>query len=161
VRILIAALADSANVGTPGDKLNLMGVRPSSALAILSRNLQNDSVYPSNEEWENMLIEKYPVGWAVDAGKPEPVLAYLIDLPGVAMQGRTFADAVAKLRNVAPEVLATYRREGRTLPAPSAEPNLQVGALQWLRARLFQAPAAANAPTAEINVGADVELTPA
>ena len=105
-----------------------------------------------------MLIENYPVGWAVGVGKPEPVLVYLIDLPGIAMQGRTLKDALGKLQAVAPSVLATYRREGRALPQPSREPNLLIGGVQWLRAaRLSQA----KTSPSELELGADIQLAPA
>lgn len=102
-----------------------------------------------------MLIESYPVGWAVDAGKAESVLAYLIDLPGIAMQGRTFADAITKLRAVAPEALATLRRDGAVLPSPSAEPSLRIGAIQWLRARRRE-----PVGDSDLELASDVQLAP-
>lgn len=80
-----------------------------------------------------MLIEGYPVGWAVSAHHPEPFTAFLVDLPGVAMQGRTFAEALAKLTAVTPEILAIHRRDG-TLKPPSPEPALQVGSVRWMYA---------------------------
>lgn len=78
-----------------------------------------------------MMVENYPVGWALDTGKPEPVLAYLIDVPGIAMQGRTMSEALRKLQAIAPTVLATYQREGIGLPKPSPEPSLRIGRVKW------------------------------
>lgn len=77
-----------------------------------------------------MIVEEYPVGWAVDHRKAEPILAYLIDLPGIAMQGSTMQEAEAKLRAVAPVILQQYRAEGRSLPVPSSEPSMQVAAVE-------------------------------
>jgi len=77
-----------------------------------------------------MLIEGYPVGWAIDTRKPEPVLAYLIDIPGIAMQGRTMKEAVRKLQVFAPTVLSRYLKEGTQLPQPSREPNLLIASVQ-------------------------------
>lgn len=78
-----------------------------------------------------MLIQGYPVGWAISANHPEPFTAFLVDLPGVAMQGRTFPEALAKLTAVAPEILAAHKRDG-TLKPPSPEPAMQVGAVAWM-----------------------------
>lgn len=80
-----------------------------------------------------MIIEGYPVGWALDARHSAPFTVYLIDLPGVAMQGRTFREAVGKLQEAAPQVLGIYRREGKLLPTPSPEPGLGIRSIQWLR----------------------------
>ena len=77
-----------------------------------------------------MLIEQYPVGWAIGSGKPEPVLAFLMDVPGIAMQGKSWAEAVAKLQAFAPAALAVLRREGK-LPRPSAEPAFKVARVKW------------------------------
>jgi predicted RNase H-like HicB family nuclease len=78
-----------------------------------------------------MLIETYPVGMALDVGKAEPFLAYLIDLPGVAMQGRSANEAREKLKAIVPAVLATYRKEGTVLPPASPEPSLTIGRVRW------------------------------
>jgi len=77
-----------------------------------------------------MLIETYPVGWALVPRKSEPVLAFLIDIPGIAMQGKSWAEAVGKLRAFAPRALAVYRDEGR-LPKPSPEPAFKVSRVKW------------------------------
>lgn len=78
-----------------------------------------------------MLVEDYPVGWALDARETEPVLAYLIDLPAIARRGRSLTEALSKLEGVAPAILATYRREGTVLPQPSPQPNLRIGGVRW------------------------------
>lgn len=105
-----------------------------------------------------MLVENYPVGWALDVKKPEPVVAYLIDLPGIAMQGRTMSEALAKLRAIAPTTLATYRQEGAVLPNPSSEPSLLIGSVRW-------APPAWQPEfmrdSQVVEMGKRIELTPA
>jgi predicted RNase H-like HicB family nuclease len=78
-----------------------------------------------------MLIEQYPVGWAIGVGKPEPALAFLVDVPGIAMQGKTWVEAVAKLQAFAPSALAVYRKEGK-LPQPSREPALHIASIKWI-----------------------------
>ncbi|HEX9729904.1 MAG TPA: hypothetical protein VGA37_15515 [Gemmatimonadales bacterium] len=106
-----------------------------------------------------MLIEQYPVGWAVDAGKPESIMVYLIDVPGVAMQGTTMREALDKLAAFAPNVLATYREEG-TLPPPSGEPALEIGAVKVLRSQPMPAFMQLE-QAAELDIGADLNLTAA
>jgi predicted RNase H-like HicB family nuclease len=106
-----------------------------------------------------MLVEQYPVGWAVDFGKPEPVMAYLIDVPGIAMQGRTLTEAVAKLQAFAPTVLAVYRKEG-TLPAPSPEPGMTVGGVQLERHQPILATQSMHIPAA-VEVNDELQLAPA
>lgn len=78
------------------------------------------------------LVERYPVGWSVEAGKPAPVAAYLLDMPGVAMQGRDGGEALAKLRAVTPSVLKYLSQQGVVLPEPSAEPGMSIGSIEWL-----------------------------
>jgi len=104
-----------------------------------------------------MLIEHYPVGWAVDAGKPEPIAVYLIDIPGIAMQGRTMKEAVNKLSAFAPAVLAKYRDEGAMLPAPSGEPNLRIAEIrmQWFKA---VSPLRAGTSPAEVEMEAEMRV---
>jgi hypothetical protein len=89
------------------------------------------------EDVELMMIEQYPVGWAISA--EGSVTAFLIDLPGVAMQGRNFAEAVQKLAAIAPSVLAVHRKEGRLKP-PSLAPA-EIAAVEWQ----FAAPRATDA----------------
>jgi hypothetical protein len=84
---------------------------------------------------ERMLVESYPVGWAVDSRKAEPVAAFLIDIPGIAMQGRNLDEAITKLRALAPVALAALRRDNVVLPTPSREPTLTIGELAELRVR--------------------------
>lgn len=79
-----------------------------------------------------MVIENFPVGIALDLGKPEPFLAYLIDLPGIAMQGKTAVEAGEKLRVLVPTVLASYNKKGIALPTPSQEPSLTIGEVSSL-----------------------------
>jgi predicted RNase H-like HicB family nuclease len=108
-----------------------------------------------------MLVENYPVGWALDVSKPEPVVAYLIDLPGVAMQGRTMSEALAKLRAIAPNVLATYSQEGAVLPTPSREPSLLIGRVRWMSpARPTEFPRGSQV-TEIVEMGGSIELNPA
>src|SRR3970282_1457609 len=83
-----------------------------------------------------MKIEYYPVGWPVNPWKPEPVSAYLIDLPEITTRGRNLVDAVAKLRALVPEALAALRREGTILPEPSRDSAFQVRAIRWWRGAL-------------------------
>ncbi len=104
-----------------------------------------------------MRIENYAVGWQLDVGKQEPVVAYLIDLPGVAMQGRTMMEALDKLNAIAPTVLATYRQEGATLPTPS-EPSLVVGGVRWMA---LPQPTEFPRDTQRVGTGDDFLLIPA
>jgi predicted RNase H-like HicB family nuclease len=85
-----------------------------------------------------MVIEGYPVGWAVGARSPEPFTVYLIDMPGCAAQGRTFQEAAYNLKSIVPGFLDLYRRDGVALPMASGEPTLQIGALR----RISSLPAA-------------------
>ena len=83
-----------------------------------------------------MMIENYPVGWGVNPSKPEPVSAFLIDLPDIATRGRNLVEAVGKLRVIAPDALAALRREGTILPEPSRHSAFQVATIRFWRGAL-------------------------
>lgn len=84
-----------------------------------------------------MMIQGYPVGWAVGSQTKEPYTMYLIDMPGCAAQGSTMKEAASKLEAIVPSFLDVYRRDGVTLPTPSAEPSLKIGTV----IRLMSTPA--------------------
>ena len=103
-----------------------------------------------------MLIAGYPVGWAASASSPaEPFTAFLVDLPGVAMQGRTFKEALDKLAAVTPEILDIHRRDG-TLKPPSADLGLTIGAVRWM----YAVPRQTNAKE-PVRPGPELQLAPA
>lgn len=107
-----------------------------------------------------MMIANYPVGWSIRASGPGSIVAYLIDLPTVAMQGETALEAFQKLLAYAPIAIEGYRAEGRPVPPPSPEPTMSVGALEWSGAIFVEAVGAVAATTRRAR-SAKIELVPA
>jgi predicted RNase H-like HicB family nuclease len=76
-------------------------------------------------------IEGYSVAFALAETGPEPVSLSLYDLPGCGVQGRTFDEAMDKLRLLVQEYLRLLRERGVSLPTPSPQPGFQVGLMVW------------------------------
>lgn len=102
MRILIAALADSANVGTPGDKLNLMGVfdtigaasfptiHPTAALALRLQFDYEDR--NSSHKLEVLILNQDGREFGKIEGK--------VEIGGIAPGGRATANQIFMLQQL-------------------------------------------------------------
>jgi hypothetical protein len=76
-------------------------------------------------------IDGYMVAFAIAERGPEPVSLFLYDLPGCGVQGKSFPEAMEKLRALVPEYLRSLRERGVRLPEPSREPGFQFVQMGW------------------------------